>query len=163
MIGKLTKKLRCRKCGTFWDKSWVDWRQAGCCPFCKSEPNTIRDEKASAVPWKKLNEEQKLQLRIAQAESRLVEMNCMRQKHENSPLFNSSAFIPSRQGAWYPGHAEQVYNHCRDVHELKHYQDEIVRTTLYISGLKSKLKIMTQQTPPNSVYITSQEVQPCVQ
>jgi hypothetical protein len=141
-----TAKQFCNSCGTVWDKDWVDSTK---CPFCHAGKQKQITLKASQTRSRKYTPEMLLQKRISDAESRIVELNCLRQQHENTPLSGEGTMRSS-------GLSDILVTgksrHMRDLALLEYYQDEIVRTIGYITELKHELKNKYEQNPKNTVY-----------
>jgi hypothetical protein len=91
----------------------------------------------------------RLRKRISDAESRLSELNCLRQQHENTPLSTEGA---SRSNGWNDILVTGKSRHIRDLAMLQFYQDEIVRTIGYITELQHELKNKYEQNQKNTVY-----------
>lgn len=141
-----TAKKLCSMCKTVWDKDWTD---SAHCPFCHSKKEKHRILEASKTRSRKYTPEMMLQKRISDAESRLVELNCLRQQHENTPL---SAEGASRSNGWSDILVTGKSRHMRDLAMLQYYQDEIVRTVGYITELQHELKNKREQNLKNTVY-----------
>jgi AraC-like DNA-binding protein len=148
------KKL-CIKCKTVWDREWTD---SGYCPFCHAGKQKQHTLKASKTRSRKYTPEMMLQKRISDAESRLSELNCLRQQHENTPL---SVEGVSRSNGWNDTLVTGKSRHMRDLAMLQYYQDEIVRTVGYITELRHELKNKYVQKSKNTVY-SMQEGALCV-
>jgi hypothetical protein len=143
-----TKKL-CSKCKTVWDRDWVVVDSHGYCPFCFSDKRYHHTLNASQTRNRVYTPEMMVRKRISDAESRLSELNCLRQQHESTPL---SAEGASKHNGWSDSLVTGKSRHLRDIHMLQHYQDEIVKTLGYITELQHELKNKYEQNPKNTVY-----------
>jgi hypothetical protein len=141
-----TAKKLCTKCKTVWDREWVD---SDYCPFCHAGKNKQHTLNASRTRSRKYTPEMLLRKRLSDAESRLSELNCFRQQHENTPL---SAEGVSRSNGWSDILVTGKSRHMRDLAMLQYYQDEIVRTVGYITELQHTLKNKYEQNQKKGVY-----------
>lgn len=144
---KATPKKQCTKCQIIFDKDWTSADKS--CPSCHAHVCHQRTLKASDSRARRFTPVTDLQRRIMVAECRLHELSCLRQTHECTPLLNRAANTSGGGGESidqsYTSGIRNRHNH--DLVMLSRYQNEIVQTTAYLSELKVKLKLLSEQTP----------------